>query len=211
MKRREKHSLTDARPIGSVCAVKDMEGTVLAVGKVKSMAGNRLQLEPDSGILPLIPYRTLVRLTIPGGEKPPCFGVGRVYLSGSELLEIMDFTDILSFEKRGVFRVPVKGSAEITVEFPQDTPRRVKAAVRNVSMSGILFETGEALNPGQTGSIRFSLERVEFSMRFQVRRREEKGDAVQYGCTFEGVSPQMRDQLCAMLFRAQGRQLHGKR
>lgn len=206
--------------VGSKCEVKSQSGEILLIGLVKAITGEHIEIRPAGDRLPLVPYQSVVRMSIYKEGRPPYFGVGKVYVSSSDLLRILDYTDALSFEQRNAFRVTLKTHALVTID-PEDEeplsdgemeerepPKPIEMLLENASLTGFYVISEIDLQIGQSGRLNAKLEHVDFVLDFFIIRKVDEGEGLYgYGCSFKDVSLQVMDKFCSILFRKQGAQI----
>lgn len=199
--------------LSAVCSVKSMSGELLVTGKLSKITRDYLEIINPSDRLPLVPYNTTVHLSIIKDRKPSYFGVGRAYVSTDDLLRVVEYADVNSFERRNAFRVPLllKGKVWLAAkdgdEMPDAEEVSLPIEVRNLSLTGIFFLVNSELQIGQKVKVMVNVNRDYFLLTCRVHRTDQIGDRKGFGCAFEELSRAMADKLCAYLFQMQGEQI----
>lgn len=212
--------------IGSLCEIKSMSNDLLAVGRVIKIDREALEISGEDGErMPLLQYRTPVKLFVHHTRQPIRIQVGVVYLSTENFARIEEVKPLQDFERRGAFRVNTNVIARLTAlmdeaeqdsfdaalaaaspEQAEDMLARCELEVRvmDISLTGIRLHADQVLTQGARFYIEFSLLDTSMSFCIRVQRliKMPSGDT-QYGCIFFDYSERQMDILCRELFQLQ--------
>ncbi len=212
--------------VGSMTEVKSMSNDLLAVGRIIKIDKEALEIMAnEDDRMPLLQYRTPVKLFAHHPHRPTRILVGVVYLSTENFSRMEEVKALQDFERRGAFRVNTNVMGHITALLtPEEQaafdeamamalPARARelqaqhefdVKVLDISLTGIRFFSAQDLSMGKRFYIEFSLLKTNMSFYLQVQRRIEvpKG-GFQYGCIFFDYSERQMNVLCRELFQLQ--------
>ncbi len=212
--------------VGSLCEVKSLSNDLLAVGRIIKIDQGALELTSNNNDrIPLLQYRTPVKLFVYNDKQGTRIQVGIVYLSTENFVRVEEVKPLQDFERRGAFRVNTNVSAKLSILLSDDEQRSFDTAVQaataaeaekmlsdssvdvrvmDISLTGVRLQSLVALNPGARYCVEFTLLESVMSLCLRVQRLIEmpSGDT-QYGCTFFDFSEKQMDALCKELFQLQ--------
>lgn len=212
--------------ISSLCEVKSMTNDLLAVGRIIKIDNEALELASnDDDRMPLLQYRTPVKLFVHNSKHPTRILVGIVYLSTENFVRLEEVKPLQDFERRAAFRVNTNVSATMTamlsdaeqsafdVALDQATPEEaekmlarmtLEVRVMDISLTGMRVQSKLPLHAGARYYIEFTLldSPMSFNIRVQRLIRMPNGE-IQYGCIFFDYTERRMDALCKQLFQLQ--------
>lgn len=205
---------------GSVCEVKTLKNDFITTGKIHRIDGGEVEIVDPDGPLPVVPYRTSVKIAVYNSGLGFRMMAGRVYASGRERLRVVEVLEFLDFEQRRFFRVDFDGSAILIEEDPVEAgedsrqkPRMHPVRVKNLSLCGVMFETEQVYNMHDRLWLRIPLyHNTEEDLTITIHRIIDTEDGkFQYGAEILGMNNRVEQNLCAYLFEQQRQQILRKR
>ena len=204
---------------GSVCEVKTLKNVFIAAGRIDRIDGTDLEISDPSGPMPLLPYKTPVKISVFNSSLGFRVLAGQVYISNEEYIQVMHTLDFLEYERRRFFRLDIEAPAVLLVrgeapdgeEVPDGEatpPEEVPVRVKILSLCGAMFESGRRYHVGQALSLRMKLYKSQEEV-FQLvihRGREWEG-VYTYGAEIVDLSRRAEQNLCAYLFEQQRLQI----
>jgi len=199
----------------SICEIKTMENELIAIGFIRDITPEYIEVVDKFENLSLIRYETQLKITIFNSKLGIRVLIGRVYISTIEFLRIVDVINLLDYERRSFFRVETKllGHMRVTKKaqtgqaLPED-PNAIQIKIKNLSLGGALIESQYPLETGDRVTITFKLNHWESVFECVIRRiKEVNTDQTRYGCEFLNASPKQMNELCSYIFQRQ-RELH---
>lgn len=212
--------------IGALCEIKSMDNDLLAMGRVIKIDREALEISAEDGErMPLLQYRTPVKLFIHHTREPLRILVGVVYLSTENFARMEEVKPLQDFERRGAFRVNTNVTARLTALMDEDEQDNFDTAlasaspeqaeemlarcefevrVMDISLTGLRLHSPQAMAQGARYYVEFVLLDTPMSFCIRVQRliRMPSGDT-QYGCIFFDFSQRQMDILCRELFQLQ--------
>lgn len=212
--------------VGSLTEIKSLTNDLLAMGRVIKIDQEALEISGDEGErMPLLQYRTPVKLFVHNQKEATRIQVGVVYLSTENFVRIEEVKSLQDFERRGAFRVNTNVTAKLTAFMDDEQQARfdealnaaspekaeemlarteIEVRIMDVSLTGIRLSADTVLAVGNRYFIEFYLLDVAMSFSIKVQRhiKMPSGDT-QYGCIFFDYSERQMDILCRELFQLQ--------
>lgn len=212
--------------ISSLCEVKSMTNDPLAVGRIIKIDNEALEITSrDDERMPLLQYRTPVKIFVYNTKLPTRILVGIVYLSTENFARLEEVQPLQDFERRAAFRVNTNVSATmIALRSPEEqakfdailqkaTPEEaekmlahstLEVRVMDISLTGLRVQSPTPLPVGARYFVEFILldSHMTFNLRVQRLIKMPNGE-IQYGCIFFDYSERRMDALCKELFQLQ--------
>ena len=203
-----------------------MSNDLLAVGRIIKIDTEALEVSASDGErMPLLQYRTPVKIFVHHSKLPARIQVGVVYLSTENFARLEEVKPLQDFERRKAFRVNTNVTARLTALMEEEEQEAFDAAleaatpeeaekmlalcelevrVMDISLTGIRLQSKKVLPQGTRYYIEFVLldNAMSFSLRVQRHIKMPSGDT-QYGCIFFDFSERQMDDLCRELFQLQ--------
>lgn len=212
--------------IGSTCELKSMNNDQLAVGRIIKIDNEALEFAAKEGErMPLLQYRTPIKVFAHNANLPTRIMVGVAYLSTESFARVEEVKPLQDFERRGAFRVNtnVEGrmspllsdeeqlefDAQLAAATPEEAQRMLDAAsfevrVMDISLTGLRLQSATPLTAGSRFYIEFTLLDVPMNLCLRIHRLiRMPNEEIQFGCTFFDFSERQMDALCKDLFQLQ--------
>jgi hypothetical protein len=197
----------------SPCEVKSMENVLILSGYISSITEEGLQISTKEDPLPVIHCNSTVKVSIFHNMLGFKVLIGKVYLSTSEFLRVVEIQSAAEYEKRNFFRVRVSIESSAFLlqdggeENVQGTPFPIQ--IRDLSLSGMYFVCTRALKIANRVIVNLNLYDSSVSLLCKVVRKTvvEMGTADGYGCEFLDNTGHQYDLLCKYLFDCQREQI----
>lgn len=203
----------------SLCEVKSPQNELITTGTLGEVDELYLTIRDERKSLPMLSYKTSVKINIFNQDLGFKVLVGKVYISTREFMKISDIYNILDYERRQFFRIQIKLAGVLEMPVPQEEGdleepqiRQVQAKVLDLSLKGMLTLCEEPLRMGQEFVVVLRLNSTECRFKSVVRRIETSDrHPPRYGCEFLGVRDPEQRYLCMFLFQAQRQQINQRR
>jgi hypothetical protein len=212
--------------IGSLCEIKSINNESLAVGSIIKIDNEALEVAAAEGDrMPLLQYRTPVKMFVNNLRLGTFILVGIAYLSTENFARIEEVKPLQEFERRRAFRVNTDVMGEMSLLMTETELAALSAepagpggethgeaafsdivAVRivDISLTGLRLQTDSRLRPGARYYVEFKLLGKTTGLCLRVQRRiESPGGSLQYGGIFFDFSERQMDMLCKDLFQLQ--------
>ncbi len=205
--------------VGSVCEVKTLKNVFILSGRIMKLPFGEIEITDPAGPLPLITYKTPVKIAVFNANLGFRMMAGQVYASTRKALRVVDVLDFVDYEQRRFFRVDIDASAELIIKSKNesekdesnDEPKEEMAfpiRVKNLSLCGMMFETDLALKPDMRLEVRMALHKNMIdTIDITIHRVRENDGMFVYGVEFEQVGRRAEQNLCAYLFDQQRKQI----
>ena len=201
---------------GSVCEVKTLKDAFLTSGLIEKIEDNTMEISDAPGPMPIIPYKTPVKIAMYNAVHGFKMMAGQVYISNKEHLKIVDVLDFLDYERRQFFRVDIDASAELLIKTEIDSDEdeekihieKLPVRMRNISLCGLMFETTRTFKKGDKLQVimpLFKSSTEELSV--VVQRFFERDGKNYYGAEILDLDNRIEQLLCAYLFEQQRLQI----
>ncbi len=213
--------------IGSTCEIKSTANISLANGRIIKIDHEALEISASNNDrMPLLQYRTLVKLLIHNQKHGTHIQMGTVYLSTENFLRVEEVRTLQDFERRGAFRVNTSAVAKLTPLLNEEDQAALDEEVKNaatpqeqqallnknsfevrvvdISLTGMRLHSDKALEENSNYFIEFSILDSPMSFCLRVQRLiKTPQDEIQYGCIFFDYTERQMDFLCKELFQLQ--------
>ena len=201
----------------SVCEIRTPEGRVLCTGILEEMSDETIQICKHAEILPTLHCDTFVDIQVLHKTLESKLLVGKVYLSTSDMMRIVEVQNLSDFERRDFFRLKVSMNTQAYV-LSQGESEAAEAVqlfpirVTDLSLSGCFIETKKKLEPGDRLVAAFPLTNSRLSFTCQVQRTTPSESRYNgYGCMFLEMTKRQNDLLCTYIFEKQREQIKKSR
>lgn len=198
----------------SLCEIKSERNDLLATGAIGKVEDEFITILDERRALPLLPYNMVVKVNIFNQELGFKVLTGKIYISTKEFIKISDVLNLLDYERRNFFRVPIKMPGTLLLPLPEEDivddieTFQVRGRVLDLSLNGMLLTCEEPLKLGQEFDVIIHLSAAECRFHCVVRRIETvERRPNRYGCEFLGVKDPEQRNLCMFLFQAQRQQI----
>lgn len=216
----------DPKYAGSSCEIKTMDNELLTIVHIIKIDHDALEFSaPQYERIPLLQYRSTVKVIVHNSKLSDQVLVGTTYLSTNNFLRVEDVRPLSKFERRGAFRVTINESGKLlkflsesqqrlfdqllTRANPEEAKRmladtNIPVQIIDLSLTGARLKSEKPLMLGDKYYLEFLLldNKKHFGMR--VQRIIEMDDGTeQYGAIFFDISAQASDVLCRDLFQMQ--------
>ncbi len=200
----------------STCEIKTPENRLLGTGILEDLAEETIQIHKASENLPILHCDTFVNIHIIHKNLASKSLVGKVFLSDSELIRIIEVQNLSDYERRNFFRLKVSIPTQAYMvhdNAPAEHPVQLfSIRVTNLSLSGCFIETKRKMELGDqfVASLPLASSRVSFTCRVQ-RKTKSEGRYGGYGCLFLDNTSRQADLLCQYIFEKQREQIRSAR
>lgn len=212
--------------INSLCEIKSMTNELLAVGRIIKIDVEALEIAAqDDSRMPLLQYRTSVKLFVHNSRLDTKVIAGVVYLSTENFTRIEEVKSLQDYERRKAFRVnshvigilhPLLSEAEqlafdakIAAATPEEGEKllesvQIEARLLDISLTGLRITSPVPLRKGARYIIEFMPITTPMNFCIHVQRiiKTPSGET-QYGCSFYDYGERQVDMLCKELFQLQ--------
>lgn len=204
--------------LNSKCEIRTMESHPLASGLLIELDenDNAIKIGRETDFLPTIHCGTLLRINVssPGLQLKSL--VGKVYLSNSDLLYLVDVQNYEDFDRRGYFRLKLNIPTQAYPALADGTPVQpvdiFQIYITDLSLSGLFIKTRKTLEIGDYFIAVLPLSDTRVSFLCKVRRSQKVNSRSNgYGCSFENNAPRHFDLLCKFIFDKQREQIRSSR
>ena len=199
---------------GSVCEIKTLKNVFISAGRIEKIGANELDIYDPSGPLPIITYKTPVKIAIFNSTLGFKMLAGQVYSSNRQTIRIVDVVDFLDYEKRRFFRLDIDASAALLLPQGDDLPpKKHQTRITNLSLCGMMFASKLSFKMGDKMSVKIALlKNGEDDLPVVIQRIEDQGDGITlYGAEIVDLDKRIEQNLCAYLFEQQRQQIQRKR
>lgn len=191
----------------SVCEIKSMSNDLLATGVINSITSEYIEIVSHTGTMPILRFKTEVKLSIFNHKLGFQVLSGLVYISNRKLIRISDVTNILDYERRNFFRVDTQIEATATLLKEPDANGNlieIPVLVCNISLGGALLKTEYQFESGEPFQLHITLNSKACTFTSRIHR-VEPADKNHWMCGSEFLSytDAHGDILCAYLFQCQ--------
>ncbi len=201
--------------INSVCEIKTPENRLLGTGILEKITEEAIQICKKDDTLPTLHCDTFVNVHIRHSSLGSKILVGKVFLSTSEMIRIIDVQNLTDFERRNFFRLRVGISTQAYMIKSQNeaTPAGTNAQLfpvklTNLSLSGCFVESKKKLEIGDSFSMSLPLDGARITLNCEIRRKpKSEGRYSGYGCVFLELTNRQSDLLCQYIFNKQREQI----
>lgn len=206
--------------INSVCEIKTPENRLLGTGILEKITEEAIQICKDHDSLPTIHCDTFVNIHIRHKSLGSKSLVGKVFLSTSDMIRIIEVQNLTDFERRNFFRLKINISTQAYMTKSQSqneaasgtTAQLFPAKVTNLSLSGCFIETKKKLEIGDCFAVSIPLSGTRVTFNCEVRRKPKtEGRYSGYGCVFLDITNRQSDLLCQYIFDKQREQIKAAR
>ncbi|HHV31950.1 PilZ domain-containing protein [Caproiciproducens sp. LBM24188] len=191
----------------SVCEISSPQGESICSGLLEKIEDESIQLKnQEDDILPIVHCDTFVNIHVLSKSLESKSMVGRVYLSTSQMMRLIDVQNLSDFERRDFFRLKIGMETQAYLLKPNtnETIELFPIKVTNLSLSGCFIETRKQLEIGRRFVATFPLTDAKLSFTCQVQRMKKMDDLNNgYGCTFLEPTKRQIDLLCQFIFEKQ--------
>lgn len=198
----------------SVCEIRTPEGRLLCTGILQEMSSETIQLGRNNDILPTVHCDTLVNIHVLHKAMESKSLVGKVFLSTSDMMRIIDVQNLSDYERRNFFRLKVSMNTQAYMlqQSGGEAVQLFPVRVTNLSLSGCFIETRKKLEMGNRIVVAFPLTNSRLSFTCQIQRMPKSdGHYNGYGCVFLEVTKRQSDLLCKYIFEKQREQIKNAR
>lgn len=203
---------------GSICEIKSMDNALIATARLKEVAPKYIKIGSKNKDLQIVDYGTLIKINVFNTKLGFRVLVGNVYTSKKGEMSIVSVVSLVDHERRNFFRVDMALEAKAVFNRRPDdrVPTEVKVEIKDMSLSGLRFQSKSAFEPNTLVLIEVSLTKGRTSsLQCRVVRRIDDGsdnDKQQYGCEliYDDSNRDDTDTLCSFLFQKQREFLNSK-
>ncbi len=202
----------------SVCEIKTMNNTMIAIGKVKGVTEKYIKIYSNKNELRILSFGEEVKVNIFNTKLGFKVIMGYVYTSTRGEMSLINSCVIADKEKRRFFRVDMDIDAKIIYR-KRGPSQEVDVKILDMSLSGIRFKSEHEFKVGTIVSAVINLNSdskgkpKNYTLPCKIIRTIESDDAnfVQYGCEFTENNGDSSDELCSFLFKKQREYLNSRR
>lgn len=200
----------------SPCELLSMDNIPILSGYLSSISDGEVQISDRLGELPLVHCNTRVKLNVVHRTLSFRSLVGIVFLSTNNMIRVVEVQNAANGERRDFFRVklslqlaalPLRGgdAGEGAAKSPSAQPFVI--AVKNLSLSGLLFDSGRKFKIGDRLTVFLDLYGERLELPCEVVRKLPPPDSSCCGCEFLEPSETQLNLLCKYLFEVQREQI----
>lgn len=211
--------------IGSLCEVKSLNNDLLAVGRIIKIDNEALELTGNDERMPLLQYRSPVKIFVHHSTLTTRILIGVVYLSTEKFARLEDVRPLQDFERRGAFRVNTNVTGRMTAILNDEEQAALDAVLArasdeealeilarqslevklaDISLTGLRLRSPVPLVPGARYLVEFTLLDALITVGLRVQRLIQMPNGeTHYGCIFFDFSERQSDLLCRELFQLQ--------
>ncbi|MGN1482113.1 flagellar brake protein [Porcipelethomonas sp.] len=196
---------------GSVCEIKTMENSLIAIGKIKDVTEKYVRIINKKKELKVVDYGKLIKVNIFNTQIGFRVIVGNVYTSTRGEISIVSVVSLTNKERRNFFRVDMDLDAKAYSSF---SSKAVDIKVLDMSLSGLRFSAPKEFGIGSMISVELDLNKkknLTFPCKIVRVIGENKEDEFQYGCEFVSGKNDNSDALCSFLFQKQREFLNSRK
>lgn len=198
--------------IQSVCEVKTPEDRLLGTGMLENITEEAIQICKNHDSLPTLHCDTFVNIHVKNKALGAKNLVGKVFLSTSDMIRIIEVQNLTDFERRNFFRLKVSIPTQAYMtngETPSEPATQLfSVKVTDLSLSGCFIETKRKLEIGDQVTVSIPLIGVRLSFNCEIRRKPTvEGRCKGYGCNFLDNTTRQADLLCQYIFEKQREQI----
>lgn len=205
---------------GSICEVKTLDNNLFATGVISGIAEDYIEIEDRSNAMSVAHFGTEMKVNVYNHRQGFRVLVGKVYISTSKFIRIIEVINLLDYERRHFFRVDtdIRGSIRHYLGEEAEKKRsgnedddleRTRVLIKNLSLGGALLLSEGELEEGTKLVLELSLTRRFCSFCCIVRRISENDSGARYyGCEFFDSSDLNTNALCAYVFQRQREQIN---
>ena len=197
---------------GSVCEIKTMENTLIAIGNIKEITEKYIKIINKKKELKVVDYGTLIKVTIFNTKIGFRVIVGNVYTSTRGEVSIVSIVNLTTKERRNFFRVDMDIPAKAYNSF---STKSVDVRVLDMSLSGLRFSASDEFGIGSMVSDEVNLNNKNKTLTLpgkivRIINTDNEGE-FQYGCEFVSSKNDNSDALCSFIFQKQREFLNSRK
>lgn len=204
----------------SVCEVKTMNNTMIAIGKIKDVTEKYVRIYSNKNELRILSFGEELKVNIFNTKLGFKVIVGFVYTSTKGELSLINSSVIADKEKRKFFRVDMDIDAKIIFR-KRGPSQEIDVKILDMSLSGLRFKSNHKFEKDTIVSAVLDLsidgkgKRKNHTFPCKIVRvindENDKDNEIQYGCEFTGDHDESSDALCSFLFKKQREFLNSRR
>lgn len=220
--------------LNTVCQLQNTSNIPIGSGKVVELAQDHMIITATSSNFPPLSFLSFVKVILNHPKAGYCVCVANVSQSDERAIRLSSIIILTTDEKRGYFRVSFDMPSHIyhvphmnlhDLSNPEDSEEMlirddttpltsaphdivpIDVVIKDLSLSGVLFECGEYLQIGQRVIIEIDVKSsVEFFLVVVKRRFKnelEEKSKFQYGCAINEKNSRKIDALCRLILDRQ--------
>lgn len=202
----------------SVCEIKTMNNTMIAIGKIKSVTEKYVKIYSSKNELRVLSFGEELKVNIFNTHLGFKVILGYVYTSTRGEMSLINSTVIADKEKRKFFRVDMNIDAKIIFR-KRGPSQEIDVKILDMSLSGLRFKSDHEFKIGSIVSAVINLNSDKkakpknYTLPCKIIRIIESDDKndFQYGCEFTENNSDSSDELCSFLFKKQREFLNSRR
>lgn len=197
--------------ISSICEIKTISNDIIATGTLTDITEEYIEITAKVGKMPIVEYRTTVKVNIFNTRLGFRVLAGEVYTSGLRFIRLMNIISLVDFERRHFFRVDTNIRTRLFAMGESEDAPGLEIRIENVSLCGVGLISPERLDPERLYHLRLRLVKKTCAMTLRIIREEEGGEDFRYGCQIADIKQADEDLLCAFIFERQQKQIGRQR
>lgn len=205
-----------------ICQICTTNNTIVGTGRITEVEDNHIIISNTSDVFPMLKFLTYVKITCNHPTAGYKVILATVTDSSLKAMRLSSLFLLTGSEKRGYFRVHVKMETKLfyrtsaerkalgdaTSENVDDgSIPSIDVVIRDMSLSGVLFDAKEFLQVGQVAVIGIEINKKSEPFLISVKRRfsesNDKDPLYQYGCVFNEKNSKKMDELCRIILKLQ--------
>lgn len=202
----------------SVCEIKTMSNTMIAIGKIKDVTEKYVKIYNNKNELRILTFGEELKVNIFNTQLGFKVILGYVYTSTRGELSLINSSVIADKEKRKFFRADMNIDAKIIFR-NRGPSQEIDVKILDMSLSGLRFESDHVfkegaivsavvnLNSDKKGKIKNHTLPCRIVRTIQVEDKKN----IQYGCEFTANNDDSSDELCSFLFKKQREFLNSRK
>lgn len=197
----------------SICEIKTMENSLLAVGMIKEIGEDYIKIsEKSNNSLQLIKCGTKVKINIISSKYGFRALSGEVFTSTRKEMKVVNILELADHDRRNFFRVDVDLDASIILD-ESNFSEKIPVTIKDMSLCGLRLEVKYDIAIDSTIMVELMLKGKALCYPCRIIRLINRDDSnlSQYGCEFLFNKYDDRDSLWSYLFKKQSEQLRQKR
>ncbi len=196
----------------SLTEIKALNNDLIVTGYIHRITPDYIELTNPNEPMFLIPYETRVKLNIFNSRLGFQILAGKVYLSTTEILRVVEVSSLGGFEKRTFFRLNIRQEAAIRLlnndkkasQGKEQEAEQLPVQIENISLGGVSFSCDQVLKRENKLVLSLQLPSGTMSFQCEIRRIQLHSEPPHnYGCRFYDYNDKQIDILYKYIFQQQ--------
>lgn len=212
--------------LNTACQICATNNVMIGSGRITEVEDNHIIIKSATEEFPVLNFLSYVKVTVNHPSAGYKVILATVTESDVKSMRLSSLFLLTGSEKRGYFRVHIsmatrlfyrdaattKTLGDASSDVADSSIPSVSVVIKDLSLSGVLFECTQFLQVGQVAVVEIELAKKAEPFLISVKRRINDPYAneklYQYGCIFNEKNPKKMDELCRLILKLQAQIIH---